>query len=239
MAIARRTLLLALPAALLAAPRTAKLAAIDFEFIRNGRSKRRYLLIHGGETTARAVLREHMRTHKGAATLVTGLARNIQYGAVAFDPNRIWSRDGAARNLARLNPKAAPADIEAALGMFDRERPKLLKAVLPPKGGVLIATHNNSEGYSVDDEVAISDKVALNDKQNNHEFFLTTSPIDYDRIARGPYNVVLQQKAPPDDDGSLSRLAASRGFRYVNLEVGLGKFDKQKEMLNWLEGQLP
>ena len=49
---------------------------------------------------------------------------------------------------------------------------------------------------------------------------------------------MLQQKAPPTDDGSLSRLAAARGRRYVNLEVGLGQTDRQKEMLDWLEWNL-
>ena len=81
MAITRRTLLLAAPAALLAAPRTAKLAAIDFEFISNGRSKRRYLLIHGGETTARAVLREHMRTHKKDFSSRRGLLKMVSQRA--------------------------------------------------------------------------------------------------------------------------------------------------------------
>jgi hypothetical protein len=47
--------------------------------------------------------------------------------------------------------------------------------------------------------------------------------------------VVLQQHAPKQDDGSLSRLAAARGVRYVNLEVELGNADRQQEMMRWLE----
>ena len=46
---------------------------------------------------------------------------------------------------------------------------------------------------------------------------------------------MLQQRAPAQDDGSLSRLAAARGFRYVNLEVAAGQAERQHEMLNWLE----
>jgi len=49
---------------------------------------------------------------------------------------------------------------------------------------------------------------------------------------------VLQHSAPPSDDGSLSRLAAARGLRYVNLEVGIGHSGRQKEMLDWLEWSL-
>jgi hypothetical protein len=50
---------------------------------------------------------------------------------------------------------------------------------------------------------------------------------------------VLQQKKPAEDDGSLSRLAANRGVRYVNLEVRMGNSDRQTEMLRWLDSVLP
>jgi hypothetical protein len=46
---------------------------------------------------------------------------------------------------------------------------------------------------------------------------------------------VLRQHAPREDDGSLSRLAAARDVRYVNLEVGLGHSNRQREMMRWLE----
>jgi hypothetical protein len=48
----------------------------------------------------------------------------------------------------------------------------------------------------------------------------------------------LQNTAPKEDDGSLSRLAAKLGIRYINLECGLGKVDRQREMLGWLEKEL-
>jgi hypothetical protein len=37
------------------------------------------------------------------------------------------------------------------------------------------------------------------------------------------------------EDGSISRVAARLGVRYVNLEVSLGQREKQIEMLHWLE----
>jgi hypothetical protein len=54
-------------------------------------------------------------------------------------------------------------------------------------------------------------------------------------LAESPYNALLQRRAPPQDDGSLSRLAARLGIRYINLEVALGKYRKQAEMLAWLD----
>jgi len=113
-----------------------------------------------------------------------------------------------------------------------------VRALLPPAGGLLIALHNNSEGYSVRDEVPISDKVSLADEANPHEFFLCTQSQDYEKLSGSPYNVVLQNTAPPDDDGSLSRLSAIRGVRYVNLECALGKSARQKEMLEWADTRL-
>ena len=101
-----------------------------------------------------------------------------------------------------------------------------------------MALHNNSQGYSVKDEVASSDDTSLKEADHPHEFFLSTDAGDYAMLATSPYNVVLQRKLPPEDDGSLSRLAARRGVRYINLEVALGQREKQVEMLGWLEKHL-
>jgi hypothetical protein len=122
--------------------------------------------------------------------------------------------------------------------VLDRGRDKLVRALTPPRAGLLIALHNNSEGYSVTDEVPISDQTSLRQSGEPHAFFLCTDPKDFEVLKTGPYNVVLQQHGPKDDDGSLSRLAAARGFRYVNLEVHLGERERQREMLDWAERNL-
>ena len=214
-------------------------AGIEFQVLRHGHSKRRYLLIHGNERTAYGVLAAHMKTHAGIAHLVTGLERNIKAGGLAFDPNRIWSHEGAEKNLRALNPKATREARENVAHLLDRGRAKLIRAVLPPKSGLLIAMHNNSRGYSVEDEVPISDQVSLNDRTNPHEFMLATDPADFALLSKSPFNSVLQKNAPPEDDGSLSRLAAKQGVRYVNIEAGQGNATKQEAMLAWLERNLP
>lgn len=215
-----------------------KLAGIEFEVIRNGKSTRSYLFIHGNEETARQVLRNHMTRFKGTAHLVTGADRYVPIDGGKIDPNRLFSRVGAEANLKTVNNGLSQAQIDKELKRLDRERPKLIKALLPPKGGLLVALHNNSSAYSVNTEVPISDETALNDAGNPHEFFLVTQPADFRILAKSPYNVVLQNRAPKEDDGSLSRLMTLRGVRYVNLEVGLGKLDRQTEMLDWLEKHL-
>jgi hypothetical protein len=215
-----------------------RLDGIPFRVVRRGHSPLRYLLIHGNEETARQVLLEHMRRNPGVAHLVAGHDRYVRLHGGRFDPNRIFSREGAEANLRALNPGWSPAKLATALGRLDRGRGELVRALLPPPGGLLVALHNNTEGYSVRDEVPISDEIALRRPAHPHEFFLCTRAADFAALADGPYNVVLQNRAPRRDDGSLSRLAARRGIRYINLEVELGKEQKQREMLQWLLGRL-
>lgn len=209
-----------------------------FRVVQRGSSTRRYIHIHGNEATAREILIEHMRTASGVAFLVEGNDRYVPANSGKLDPNRMFSRVGAEQNLRRLNPGWSRAQVERILDGLDRDLPRLLRRLLPPDGGLLMSLHNNSEGYSIRDETGISDRVSLKEPDRPHEFFLCTDPLDFERLAASPYNVVLQQKAPPDDDGSLSRLCALRGVRYVNLECGLGRAAEQRERLAWAESHL-
>ena len=215
------------------------LAGARFRIHRNGHSHRRYVLIHGNEETARDVLLAHIRAHDGIAYEVESPTRNVAIRGGLFDPNRIFSRAGAEANLKQLNPEWPPAQIDAALALLDHGREKLARALLAPHGGLTVALHNNSETYSIEDERPISDAVSLREPANPHAFFLCTDPADFRALSESAYNVVLQQKPQPPDDGSLSRLAAARGVRYVNLEVALGGRARQKEMLDWLDWTLP
>jgi hypothetical protein len=215
------------------------LAGIEFEWIEPRPGARRYLLIHGNEQTARDTLLAHMKRAPGRALLVTGAERWVTLRGLRLDPNRMFSREGAARSFAGLNPDAPAARIHAALDWLDGERPALLDALLPPAGGLLVALHNNLTAYSVESEIGISDSVWLPTRGTPHDFMLTTSEADFDILSRSPFNTVLQKRAPQDDDGSLSRLCAARGIRYVNIEARLGHAAEQREMLGWLEQHLP
>ncbi|MGH9660657.1 MAG: hypothetical protein ACRD96_19060 [Bryobacteraceae bacterium] len=219
--------------------REARLEGARFRVVRRGRGGRRYLHIHGNESTAREALLAHVARHSGVAHLIVGNQRNVPVGGGQIDPNRMFSREGAGRNLRRLNPAWSEAELARALDALDRGRERLLAALLPREGGLLVAVHNNSEGYSVRDETASSDRVSIPDPDHPHEFFLCTQAPDFERLAESKYNVVLQNTAAAEDDGSLSRLAARRGVRYVNLECGLGKAREQAEMLEYATFALP
>ena len=216
-----------------------KLAGIEFEIIENGPSRRSYLLIHGDESTARGVLLKHMQTSPGKACLVAGSERRVKLQGLWIDPNRLFSRAGADINLKKLNERVSGSRIKTALDWLDHRRPALINALLPPPGGLLVALHNNSKGYSLEEELPISDRSSLPARQQPHEFMLVTSEADFAILAKSPHNVLLQKNAPPDDDGSLSRLCAARGVRYVNIEAGIGKAEQQTAMLDWIEQNLP
>ena len=220
-------------------PNHISLAGARFRILRNGRSRRRYVRIHGNEEAARQVLERHMLTHAGLAYVIDSQVRLTNVESLKLDPNRMFSRVGAEANLKALNPGVAEDRLRGALDLLDRGREKLVRALTPPQGGALIAVHNNGPGYSVADEAPISDRTSLREPGNPHAFFLCTDPADFETLKTSPYNTVLQHRAPPRDDGSLSRLAAARGFRYVNLEVGVGHPERQNEMLNWLDWFLP
>lgn len=219
--------------------RQQKLAGIRFDIIRHGRSAHRYFHVHGNETTARELLYQHMKKYKGTGFTVESLERQVPLAGISIDPNRLFSREGAERNLRRVNPDLSEASLQNALIYLERGRRKFLKAILPKEGGLLIALHNNGPGYSVHTEVPISDEVSLADPENPREFMLAVNRADFDILKTSPFNVVLQDKAPPDDDGSLSRLCTVLGVRYVNIEARLGNLEGQRRMLDFIETKLP
>lgn len=216
--------------------KTIELCGTEFEILRNGRSPRRYVFIHGNEYDARAVIRVHMQEYEGIGYAVTGKEREVEIGGLKLDPNRMFSRFGAERNLRSLNENATFEQIAAVLDSLDADREKLLRLLIPPDGSRLVALHNNRD-YSVQSELAASDETSIRQPGIPRNFFLCTDPEDYAVVKQSPFNVVLQSKPNPDD-GSLSRVAAKRGFRYVNLECGLGEYEAQLERLRWLEEHL-
>jgi hypothetical protein len=215
---------------------TIELSGVEFRVMRHGHGPRRYLVIHGDEDTARDVLTEYMRDHDGVAYIVTGKQRNVEIRKAKIDPNRMFSREGARKSLFNLNPDIGPEQLIEVLDFLDDERRKLLKHLLPPKGSRLFALHNNRD-YSVQDELAASDRTSIKQPALPRNFFLCTDPKDFEVLAQSPYNVVLQTKPDPDD-GSLSRLSARLGVRYINLECAIGEAAAQLERMRWLDEHL-
>jgi hypothetical protein len=214
-----------------------ELSGVRFHVLRYGHSPRRYVVIHGDEDTAKDVMASYMSDHEGVAYIVTGKERNVEIDGLKIDPNRMFSREGAERSLRNLNSGVDVEKVIGVLDFLDKERGKLLKQLIPAHRSRLFALHNNRD-YSVKDELAASDQTSIRQPDLPRNFFLCTNPGDFQVLKESPYNVVLQTKPEPDD-GSLSRLAARRGFRYINLECALGDYEGQLQRVRWLDDHLP
>ena len=78
-------------------------AGIKFEIIENGESNRRLVWIHGDEKTAELLIRKHLKKNSGTAYLIHNIEREVVVNGFLLDPNRIFTNDGAKRNIIKLN----------------------------------------------------------------------------------------------------------------------------------------
>ena len=195
---------------------------------------RHYIWIHGDEKTAKMAIINHLKFYSGKGFFINSEDREVDYLDTKIDPNRIFSRSGSFKTLKKFKPEWAPGTLKPALDRLDSQREKFLKKIFPDSTGLVIAVHNNSRGYSVKDELEFSTKVALNSKQSSKDFIICTYAGDFEKLAVGPYNVVLQDQIPTKDNGSLSWAALRNGVRYINVETRLGWRTKQEKMLEYI-----
>ena len=211
---------------------------IDFQVKKNGFSDVSYILIHGDEETARMLLSEHIKKNKGKAFFIKSKEREVVLGPTKVDPNRIFSRTGARKALKKFKPHWDHKELTKLLEKLDESRNIFLFNIFPSEGGLLIALHNNFRGYSVKDELTNSQLHSIKKDKNPRDFIICTDLKDYQKLKKGPYNVVLQNIIDEDNNGSLSWSALENGVRYVNIETRLGWLSQQRKMLKFVESSL-
>ena len=211
---------------------------IDFQVKKNGFSDVNYILIHGDEETARMLLSEHIKKNKGKAFFIKSKEREVVLGPTKVDPNRIFSRAGARKALKKFKPHWDHKELTKLLEKLDESRNIFLFNIFPSEGGLLIALHNNFRGYSVKDELTNSQLHSIKKDKNPRDFIICTDLKDYQKLKKGPYNVVLQNIIDEDNNGSLSWPALENGVRYVNIETRLGWLSQQRKMLKFVESSL-
>jgi hypothetical protein len=211
---------------------------IDFQVKKNGFSDVNYILIHGDEETARMLLSEHIKKNKGKAFFIKSKEREVVLGPTKVDPNRIFSRAGARKALKKFRPHWDHKELTKLLKKLDESRNIFLFNIFPSEGGLLIALHNNFRGYSVKDELTNSQLHSIKKDKNPRDFIICTDLKDYQKLKKGPYNVVLQNIIDEDNNGSLSWSALENGVRYVNIETRLGWLSQQRKMLKFVESSL-
>ena len=213
-------------------------AGAKFNLVQNGNSPNRYIWLHGDEQTARMALDYHIKHFAGLAFFIQNETREIPFKSTIVDPNRIFSRNGSYHALKKFKPGWQRGALKQALDEIDSERTSFLDILMPGGNGRLIAVHNNFRGYNVKNEEKRSQRTSIKPGQNPRDFIICTNEKDFEKLATGPYNVVLQSEIPEKDDGSLSWEALRRNIRYLNVETRLGYLTKQKKMLRFIETTL-
>ena len=149
------------------------------------------------------------------------------------------SADLTTDEVRSLLKKLSSSEIAHALESSPPKQRKLfLDILMPGENGILVALHNNFRGYNVNKEKDRSQRTSIKADQNPRDFIICTNENDFEIIASSPYNVVLQNLPPEQDDGSLSWEALRQNIRYINIETRLGYLTKQKKMLRYIEENL-
>ena len=149
-----------------------------------------------------------------------------------FDPNRVFTPAGVTRTLRRYSVDAPAARAEVT-AFADR----VLRAITAPAPTLVIAPHNNSAGaYSI--RSYVPGGPLARDAARVHtggadpdDFCLVTDDAMFETLKRHGVNVVLQDPARVDDDGSLAVYCQRHGLRYVNVEARDGHLDQQVALL--------
>ena len=147
-------------------------ADISFKVVQKGKSNRHYIWLHGDEKTAKMALNDHMHRNEGKAFLIQNETREVIVADGLIDPNRIFSSEGAKKNLHKYNPNWTNKKKSSVLNAMDQEREDFLNTIFPSDGELLIALHNNFKGYNVYQEVSKSDTVSIKKNQNPRDFYL-------------------------------------------------------------------
>ena len=216
------------------------IAGIQFKVIKNGESNRRFIWIHGDEKTAEMLLKRHLKYNYGTAFLIENHKREVFINGYMMDPNRIFSKAGAEKNLIEFNGNISKMAVDQMVNLIANDKGKFFDRITPPNGGLLIALHNNLHAYSIDDEIPISTEISLKNSEHphHHNFFICTNRDDYNLLSKSPFNVVLQETQPKKDNGSLSWFVARKGVRFINIETRLGYLSIQAKMLQYIEDHL-
>lgn len=173
-----------------------------------------------------------LRIENGAQRLVRFKLKGAGY---AFDPNRIFSREGISQSLKENGP-VSPAAIDAVEQFGQR-----LLQLIPDSIPTIIALHNNTDGdYSVKsylpggNRTTDAREVKPVTSQDADDIVFTTDPVLFEQMAAAGFNAILQHNENVKQDGSLSVYCGNRQRSYVNIETEHGKLSQYREMLEKL-----
>jgi len=202
-----------------------------------------YFNMHDNENTAVEAAKYLVDTLSGkfielCAQGVRLVSFKIDSIGYQFDPNRIYTDSGIIKTLKKYGNYSEKAFNEVKL-FSDFITKKLLA-----DANVIVAVHNNSNGYSINDYKkggvyqTDAEKLYFNENQCPNDFFYVIESKHFDDLKSKQLNVVLQNNNSVTDDGSLSVFCSKNNKTYINVEAKIGHLNEQKEMLNTIHSYL-
>jgi len=221
------------------------------EYIDESIKKTVFIAPHPDELAAHSLLPNQVKeTAESVGITVTSslekrnlrLQHNNHNQPIFFDPNRIYTNKGIERTLHTLNRHLPKQVAEEVTVEIQKIRDHILETVTDQNTKLVVALHTNTPGrYGVNSyrksEMFGQALVAnINKQQGNDYFFLTNSKPIYDKLADGPYAVVLEKSE--DDDGSLSQFCTQAEQDYINIEALDNDDEVMSQMASYLQKQL-
>ncbi len=204
-----------------------------------------YVNVHDNEQTSVEAALQVLRARGGNVIVLKHSGeRNITFtlgdSVYVFDPNRMFTDEGARRtleDLSRYTPEA-----HAAVRQFAEE---VLAFYNLPALTAVITLHNNTGdeytalSYAAGGEYETDARaVFVREGSDPDDFFFVTDAGIYDALRARGFNVVLQDNEQATDDGSLSVYCGQHGLPYINAEAQHGHLRPQVAMLKALDEML-
>jgi hypothetical protein len=197
-----------------------------------------YVHLHDDEKTALTATHDMLAKSGGLLIKIENSGNRLirfrhRGRSFAFDPNRIYSRDGASNSLI-ASGRVSNEAIDIAQNFGNK-----ILALVPETINTIVAVHNNTEGrFSIQSYQQGGDyatdglAIHVNPAHDPDNIFLTTDSALFHSLQRLEYNVVLQDNLNAKRDGSLSVYCGERGIRYLNCETQHGRLTEFRQMLN-------
>ncbi|MDP4263361.1 MAG: hypothetical protein Q8941_12615 [Bacteroidota bacterium] len=197
-----------------------------------------YINLHDDEMTSVNGAKKLLEKYGGFLIKIENYrVRNIKFKLedknYAFDPNRMFSRQGIIQSLI-LHGRISDKAVEEVEKFANR-----VLQLIPGGPSCIVALHNNSNGsYSINSYLPgnLREKDAKqlykNTEQDPDDIFLTTDSVLYKQLAEEKkFNTILQDNANAKKDGSLSIYCGEKNIRYINCETEHGKQEQYDEMI--------
>ncbi|MBC7745084.1 MAG: hypothetical protein H7096_08255 [Flavobacterium sp.] len=199
----------------------------------------RFIALHDTEKTGLRAAFKFMAIHGGyAVELQYGNSRDIIFTDslknFSFDPNKIFTPEGAYLGLAISSIPQIPTGMEEKIQKLGNE---VLRFSKIDSLGFIIALHNNYDGgfsiYSYTNGNYLentAEEVYINPDMDPDNFVYVTDRRFFNYLKQRKLSVILQS-LQVHDDGSLSVYAMQNNIPYANVEIQHGRLDENYRFL--------